>query len=193
MGSMGRLTTDKDIEDMSMTQMAHNACYIKDGKARYRDHGMDIDARELARELLKSHAEGDDAFTCDEDFDRQMVKYLMHGLDDMEGLIAAFYRNIWAMAEIHECLRRYEGLGEKGRLLELPCAAGDMVYGADKHGEIVPMEVIQIGAYSWKNGTAVLITCWDGSNEERVDYTSGDFGKTIFFSEEEVSERIPRR
>ena len=89
--------------------------------------------------------------------------------------------------------RTLTGLGEKGRLLEVPCAAGDMVYGADKHGEIVPMEVIQIGAYSWKNGTAVLITCWDGSNEERVDYTSGDFGKTIFFSEEEVSERIPRR
>lgn len=185
---MGRLTTDKDASDISMTQMAHNACYIKDGKARYRDYDMDIDARELVRELLKSHAGGDDAFTCDEDFDEQMVKYLMHGLDDMEGLIAAFYRNIWAMAEIHEWLRVYEELNEKGKLLELPCVAGDMVYGADKHGEIVPMEVTQIGAYSWKDGTAILITCWDGCNKERVDYTSGDFGERIFFSEEEVKE-----
>lgn len=125
---MGRLTTDKDASDISMTQMAHNACYIKDGKARYRDYDMDIDARELVRELLKSHAGGDDAFTCDEDFDEQMVKYLMHGLDDMEGLIAAFYRNIWAMAEIHEWLRVYEELNEKGKLMELPCVDGEQEY-----------------------------------------------------------------
>ena len=128
---MGRLTTNKDASDMSMTQLAHNACYVKDGKARYRDYDMDIDARELARKLLKDYAAGDDAFTDDEDFDEHMVECLMHGTNDIEGLIALFYRNLWAMAEIHEWLRRYEDLGEQGKLLELPCSVGDRIYIID--------------------------------------------------------------
>ena len=39
---MERLTTDKDVSEMGMFELAHNSCYIKDGKARYRDYNLDI-------------------------------------------------------------------------------------------------------------------------------------------------------
>ena len=99
---MRRLTTNKTVNDMSMIERAHNACYVKDCNARYRDCDMDIDARELVRKLLVNLAEGDDAFTCDEDFDDWMCDYMSEGIDSMEGLIAVFYTNIWAMADLEE-------------------------------------------------------------------------------------------
>lgn len=108
---MERLTTDKPVTEMGMFELAYNSCYIKDGKARYRDFDLDEDARVLARKLLKDHADGDDAFTCDEDFDDWMVDYLQDGMDSMEGLIALFYRNLWAMADLRERLKAYEDTG----------------------------------------------------------------------------------
>ena len=49
---MKRLTTDKSVENMDMVELAHNCCYAKDRKARYRDYDMDMDAREFAKNLL---------------------------------------------------------------------------------------------------------------------------------------------
>ena len=37
---------------------------------------------------------------------------------NMEGLIAVFYTNIWAMADLHESLKEYEDLEEQGKLLK---------------------------------------------------------------------------
>lgn len=105
---MERLTTNKDVSEMGMFELAHNSCYLKDGKVRYRDYYLDIDARELTRKLLKDHAGNDDAFTSDEDFDEWMVDYLEGGMDSLEGLIALFYRNLWAMADLRERLKLYE-------------------------------------------------------------------------------------
>lgn len=99
---MVRLTSNKKVQEMGMYELAHNSCYTKDGKARYRDYGLDIDARELTRKLLKDHTESDDSFTDDEDFDDWMMDYLQNGMDSMEGLIALFYRNLWAMADLRE-------------------------------------------------------------------------------------------
>ena len=110
---MERLTTDKDVSEMGMFELAHNSCYIKDGKARYRDYNLDIGARELTRKLLKDHAGEDDAFVCNEDFDEWMVDYLKDGMDSIEGLIALFYRNLWAMADLRERLKVYEDGEEK--------------------------------------------------------------------------------
>ena len=106
-----RLTTDKKVTEMGMYELAHNCCYIKDGCARYRDFSQDWDARELARSLLKHYAESDDAFTCDDDFDECMIEYLQYGKYDIEGFIALFYRNLWAMADIRELLKEYEAIG----------------------------------------------------------------------------------
>lgn len=49
---MERLTTNKEVTGMSMTELAYNCCYAKDRAARYRDYGLDIDARDLARKLM---------------------------------------------------------------------------------------------------------------------------------------------
>lgn len=111
---MERLTSSKDVKDMGFVELAHNSCYIKGGKTMYRDYNTDVDARVLTRQLLKDHAAGDDAFTCDEDFDECMADYLHNGMDSIEGLIAIFYRNLWAMAELREKLKHYEDAEEQG-------------------------------------------------------------------------------
>lgn len=126
---MERLTTDKGTSEMTMLELAHNSCYRGgDGWARYRDYEMDIDTRELARHLLKLYADGDDAFTCEEDFEECMMDSLQYGLDEMEGLIAVLYRNMWAMASLRERLKYYEDLEEQGKLMKLPCVDGGNVY-----------------------------------------------------------------
>lgn len=125
---MERLTTNKDVSEMGMFELAHNSYYYKDGVARYRDFENDIDARELTRQLLKNYADGDDAFVDDDDFDEEMLELLMHGTSTIEGLIAIFYRNLWAMADLRERLKEYEDLEEQGLLLRLPCKVGSTVY-----------------------------------------------------------------
>lgn len=107
-----RLTTDKPTKEMGMYELAHNSCYIdKDGNTRYRDFNTDVDARMLARELLKKYADGDDAFTDDDNFDDEIMELLQYGTRTIEGLIALFYRNLWAMSELRETLKQYEDLG----------------------------------------------------------------------------------
>ena len=107
---MQRLTLDKETSQMNMVELAHNSCYVKDGKARYRDYETDIDAREVARKLLKDFAGDDDAFESDEDFEDYIADCLQYGLENAEGLIAVFYRNLWAMAELRERLKMYEDM-----------------------------------------------------------------------------------
>ena len=108
---MKRLTSDKPVSEMGMVELAHNSCYIRDGKARYRDYDLDEDARVLARMLFKDHVNWDDGITCDADFDEWMADFLQSGMDSTEGLIALFYRNLWAMAELRERLKVYEDTG----------------------------------------------------------------------------------
>lgn len=152
---MKRMTTNKEVSEMSMMELAHNSCYAKDRKARYRNYDLDIDARELTRQLLKDHAEGDDVFESDEDFDDWMVDYLQCGMDSIEGLIALFYRNLCAMADLREGLKKYEDLEEQGLLIKLPCKAGDTLYRIDTDSLI---EDRQIEVYHIDN----IIMCDDG-------------------------------
>lgn len=138
---MKRLTTNKNVIDMGMAELAHNACYAgRNREARYRDYSLDTDARELARKLLVDYADGDDAFTSDEDFDSCMVEYLQEGTESMEGLIALFYRNLWAMADLYEKLKYYEDLEEQGGLIELPCRVGDTVYVYSRMRPFIDMD-----------------------------------------------------
>ena len=125
---MKRITTD-NINEMGILGLAHNCCYIgKDGWARYRDFDMDIDAREIAKKLLKELANQDVDFESDEDFDEWIGScYGEDGIGTIHGLIAMFYQNIWAMAELRENLKRYEDLEEQGRLVVLPCAVSEEV------------------------------------------------------------------
>ena len=57
-----------------------------------------------------------------------MLDCLKYGINTKEGLIATFYRNLWAMAELREKLKMYEDLEEQGKLIKLPCTIGDILY-----------------------------------------------------------------
>lgn len=108
---MERLTSNKSVSEMNMYELAHNSCYAKDGIARYRGYDTDIDARELAIKLLEKYADIPNEFTCDEDFDDFMLDSLQYSTDSILGLIAVFYRNLWAMADLRERLKKYEDIG----------------------------------------------------------------------------------
>lgn len=109
---MKRLTSNKNVKDMRMLELAYNSCYIQDGEARYRDYENDFDARELAKELLKTHADIDISDYSDSESDEYLVELLQDGFDGVAGLIAVLYRTIWTMAEIREKLKMYENYEE---------------------------------------------------------------------------------
>lgn len=49
----------------------------------------------------------------DSDFDEYIYDCLQYGFDSFEGLIAIFYRNMWAMADLRERLKYYEDIEDK--------------------------------------------------------------------------------
>ena len=132
---MKRLTSNKKVSDMSMNELAHNSCYADDERnARYRDYEMDMDARDFARNLMVTLAK-DETPISDTEFDEEILDDLaIDPFSDVRGLISLFYRNLWAMANLRETLKKYEDLEEQGRLLKLLCKIGDDVY-------IVPSKV----------------------------------------------------
>ena len=113
---MKRLTVD-NVEEMGMFSLAHNCCYIdKNRNTRYRDFEIDIDARELAKGLLRELTEDAVSFASDEDFDDWMGTCIGEdGLGTLRGLIATFYQNILAMARLRERLKWYENMEERAR------------------------------------------------------------------------------
>lgn len=122
---MERLTSNKTTSDMNMLELAHNSCYIDEKhNARYRDYEQDIDSRELVRKLVKDMCDEDLSYMSDERFDQYMAEMLSVGVSDTIGLLAVFYRNLWAMAELREKLKEYEDLEEQGRLIKLPVKDG---------------------------------------------------------------------
>ena len=118
---MSRLTTHKKVEEMSMMELAHNCCYA-DGKCntRYRDYNLDIDSRQLARNLMKDICNVDLTDLSDEEFEEYMGSMLQYEIDSTVGLLAVFYRNLWAMARLREKLQAYEDLDEIGYLTWTP-------------------------------------------------------------------------
>lgn len=126
---MERLTSNKKVSDMSMIELAHNCCYADNERnARYRDYDLDIDSRQLVRNLMKDMHGEDLSDLTDEEFDEYMGSMLSIELDSEIGLLALFYRNLWAMANLRETLKKYEDLEGQSRLLKLPCKIGDDVY-----------------------------------------------------------------
>lgn len=126
---MERLTSNKPTSDMNMIELAYNSCYADEKcNARYRDNELDIDSRELIKNLAKDMCDEDLSDMSDEEFDEYMAEMLSVEVDSQIGLLALFYRNLWAMADLREKLKEYEDLEEQGRLLKLPCKIGDDVY-----------------------------------------------------------------
>lgn len=167
---MERLTSNKKVSEMGIYELAHNSCYTKQNEARVRDFENDFEARELIIKLLENYVDIPNEFTCDDDFDDFMMDALKYGTDSILGLIAVFYKNIWAMANLRERLKEYEDLEEQGKLLKLPCAVGDTVYTLNP----LPSGKIVIG----ETQTDAFM-CALGMIE-------GRFGKTIFLTLEEA-------
>lgn len=190
---MGRLTTNKDAYEMSMIELAHNSCYVKDGESRYRDYETDIDARTLARKLLKDLAEGDDAFTSDEDFDNYILDCSQYGFENVEGLISVFYRNLWAMAELRERLKYYENLEEQGMYIKLPCKVGDTVYTNTsiqgwyfrKENRPYEAKIVFIGINGADNFMNV-----DFGNGRMLQFNFSDIGKIVFLTHNQAEQSL---
>ena len=120
---MERLTSNKPTSDMNILELAYNSCYADEKRnARYRDYELDIDSRKLVRDLVKDMCNEDLSDMSDEEFDEYMAEMLSVEVDSQIGLLALFYRNLWAMADLREKLKDYEDLEEQGRLLKLPLA-----------------------------------------------------------------------
>lgn len=181
---MKRLTMD-NLEEMGMFSLAHNCCYIdENGNTRYRDFEIDIDARELAKGLLKEMTEGKVSFESDEDFDDWMGCYIGEdGICTPRGLIATFYQNLWAMAELRERLKYYEDLEEQGRLLVLPCKVGDTVYEILE--ETVPNHHFYINEWKVQDVSTQSIKYAD--EWESYDY------ENLYFTREEAEAAMKKR
>lgn len=131
---MERLTTNKKVSEMEMVELAHNCCYEdEEHNARYRDFEMEMDARDFAINLMVTLTK--DELPVDKtEFDEEILDNLtIDPFSDVRGLIALFYRNLWAMADLREKLKYYEDAEEQGLLIRLPCRIGSDVY-------IVPSE-----------------------------------------------------
>ena len=181
---MKRLTMD-NVEEMGMFSLAHNCCYIdENGNTRYRDFEIDIDARELAKGMLKEMTEDAVSFESDEDFDDWMGCYIGEdGICTPRGLIATFYQNLWAMAELRERLKYYEDLEEQGRLLVLPCKVGDTVYEIIE--ETVPNRYFYINEWKVQDVSTQSIKYAD--EWESYDY------ENLYFTREEAEAALERR
>jgi len=89
---------------------------------------MEMDARDFARNLMVTLTK--DELPLDKtEFDEEILDNLtIDPFSDVRGLIAVFYRNLWAMADLREKLKCYEDAEEQGLLLRLLCGIGTDIY-----------------------------------------------------------------
>lgn len=182
---MERLTSNKPIPDMNMLELAYNSCYVdKERKARYRDYDLDIDSRQLVRNLMKDMCDEDLSGMSDEEFDGYMGEMLSVKMDSLVGLLALFYRNLWAMANLRETLKKYEDLEEQGRLVKLPCKIGTKVYNTTWWSD-VHEEVIVAGKTYYRTDRRHIVS------KSTFDYYDiEEFGKTVFLTKSEAEAKL---
>ena len=195
---MERLTTNENISDMGLVELALNCCYIaKDGSGRYRDYEIDMDERDFVRKLTTTLV-GEDLPLQDESFDEEMMDNL--GIDpfaDVRGLIAIFYRNMWAMAELREKLKRYEDAEEQGLLLRLPCKPKSEVFLICSRYtrcsfEDVPFEESScIGCENdCDSHKEIYIHRNSSVDVEWIVRNLNEFGKTVFLTKEKAKAKL---
>ena len=191
---MERLTTNKSVADMSMIELAHNSCYADDERnARYRDYEMEMDARDFARNLMVTLAK-DELPVDDAEFDEEILDNLtIDPFSDVRGLIALFYRNLWAMADLREKLKYYEDAEEQGLLLKLPCKVGDTLYRVNKGAKepVIMMRVIQLYIKQiHKDITVMRIDAINDADMGESCYLPRDIGERIFLTREEAEAKL---
>lgn len=189
---MERLTTNKSVADMSMIELAHNSCYADDERnARYRDYEMEMDARDFARNLMATLAK-DELPVDDAEFDEEVLDNLMiDPFSDVRGLIALFYRSMWAMADLREKLKDYEDLGYTPEELKLCFDPPEVLYeiGSEIDGEkvhhIYPVDGEQIEYFKGE----VYWNCRD-SFGDHVEMSLSGLHKEYFLNYEEAKAKL---
>lgn len=189
---MERLTTNKSVDDMSMVELAHNSCYVDDeGNARYRDYEMEMDARDFARNLMVTLTK-DELPVNDAEFDEEVLDNLtIDPFSDVRGLIALFYRSMWAMADLREKLKDYEDLGYTPEELKLCFDPPEVLYeiGSEIDGEkvhpIYPVDGEQIEYFKGE----VYWNCRD-SFGDYVEMSLSGLHKEYFLNYEEAKAKL---
>lgn len=190
---MERLTSNKPIPDMNMLELAYNSCYLdKERKARYRNYELDIDSRELAKDLVEDMCDEDLSDMSDEEFDEYMSEMLSVEVDSQIGLLALFYRNLWAMADLREKLKGYEDLEEQGRLLKLLCNRGDEVYFIKSAFSMAhfPIEAKITSICGVDCDNDVMYSSITEYNKIDRRFKSSDIGKTVFLTKSEAEAKL---
>ena len=181
---MERLTTNKKVSEMGMVELAHNCCYEdEEHNARYRDFEMEMDARDFAINLMATLTK--DELPVDKtEFDEEILDNLMiDPFSDVRGLIALFYRNLWAMADLREKLKYYEDAEEQGLLLRLPCKVGDTAWYVSRSG----IQEVEIDSFVVTINLFINVSYYIGG--ERFGKTLTPY-KTLFFSHEEAEAKL---
>ncbi len=178
---MERITSNKKVSDMSMIELAHNSCYADDKhNARYRDYEMDMDARDFARSLMTTLTK-DELPISDTEFDEEILDDLaIDPFSDVRGLIALFYRNLWAMANLRETLKKYEDLEEQGKLIKIPLEAYCIVDFEVRKGFVLE----EIYHMSRK---PLLVVRYDDNSFKRH---SGYLGISVFLTKSEAEAKL---
>lgn len=194
---MERLTSNKTTSDMNMLELAYNSCYADEKcNARYRNYELDIDSRELVRKLIKDICKEDLSYMSDEEFDEYVSEMLSVEIDSQIGLLAVFYRNLWAMAELREKLKEYEDLEEQGMLIKFPCRVGDMLYYPDKEFNIIiPVRLTEIVIkFNGLDTSSCQYDCSSfdecGDVYEEYEFDTNDFGKSVFLTKSEAEAKL---
>jgi hypothetical protein len=191
---MERLTTNKSVADMSMIELAHNSCYADDERnARYRDYNLDVDSRWLIRNLVKDICGEDFKDLSDEEVDEYMASMLSVEIDSTIGLLALFYRNLWAMADLREKLKYYEDADEQGLLLRLPCKVGDEIFldfaGFGK--DIDEFTVKDFHLDCFEDGETILFCDYESNDKTlsgQIDVM--EFEKSVFLTRAEAEAKL---
>lgn len=178
---MERLTSNKPADSMPMIELAHNSCYVDENNtARYRDYNLDIDCRELARNLINDMCDEDLSYMSDESFDEYMAEMLSVEIDSQIGLLAVFYRNLWAMADLREKLKEYEDLEEQGRLIKIPLEAYCIVDFEVRKGFVLE------GTY-YMSRKPLLVVRYD---DNTLKSHSGYLGISVFLTKSEAEAKL---
>lgn len=191
---MERLTTNKSVADMSMIELAHNSCYADDERnSRYRDYNLDVDIRLLVRNLVKDICGEDFNGLSDEEVDEYMASMLSVEIDSTIGLLALFYRNLWAMADLREKLKYYEDADEQGLLLRLPCKVGDEIFldfaGFGK--DIDEFTVKDFHLDCFEDGETILFCDYESNDKTlsgQIDVM--EFEKSVFLTRAEAEAKL---
>lgn len=189
-----RITTDNKVSEMGMWELAHNSCYVgENGSARYRDYSSDVDCREMIKKMMVNFGVVESDYWDDapnEVFDDEMMENLIYGMNNMRGLIALFYRNLWAMADLREKLKQYEDLEEQGLLVKLPCKVGDIVYQITRDF-ISEYQIRNFKCYD--NGNIFIDwKCIKGIYKNVMGFHIDDIGKKVFLTKEAAEEELKR-